>query len=148
MNTGTHIVRNKKVYAVRALDPKFREWLENRTGKRLTKLKLVSKPGTGFWRWKLEGIKDTVHGNYLYRSIFEELVPELRYIFGDSLLWVLSYMSEGRVLGLDFKREEDIFQKVDEEKLKFVDSDEFITWRSETYPTGKKPKLIELYRFR
>lgn len=146
MNTGVHVVRNKKVYAVRDIDPKFRTWLENRTGCRLTKLTLESKPGQGFWRWKLVGIKDKEYGYYVYGSVFEELVPELRYIFGDSLLWVLSFMSDGRVLGLDFRNQEDIFQRVDEKKLEFVDSDEFLTWRAETYK--EKPKLIEYYWFK
>jgi hypothetical protein len=69
-------------------------------------------------------------------------------IFGPIQIYINTKVCECSSVVNIFKREEDIFQRVDEEKLKFVDSDEFITWRSETYPTGKKPKLIELYWLR
>lgn len=148
MNTGKHTVKNKKVYAIGKMDPVLVSYLEGRTGKKLTKLKLESKPGQGFWRWKLEGIKDSTNGYYKYASLFEEMVPELEYLLGDSLVWVLKYMSEGGVLGIDLKKEEDIYQRVPQEKVDFVMSDEFLDWREERYPRGSKPKLIQLYWYK
>lgn len=150
MNTGRHVVRNKKVYAIRDIDPKFLRWLEERTEGKLTKLTVETPPGTGFWRWKLGGIKDKAYGNYSYKTVFREMIPELEYIFGEERcpLRVVSYMSEGQVLGLDFRRGEDLFQRVDPERLTWIDTDDFIEWREERYPPRKRPDILEVYKWR
>ena len=145
MNTGKHVVKNKEVYAISKLDPVFKAYLEERTGCKLTKLRADARFEGKWWRWKLEGIRDSTNGYYKYASLFEEMVPELEYLLGDSLLYVVKYVSDRGTLGIDVKDEEDIFQRISQKKVDYVMSDEFLNWREEKYPKGKKPRLVDLY---
>jgi len=109
----------KKTYNYKKIDKGFREWLEGRTGHKVKGLTLLY-PNTEveapeFWRFRLEGVKDKSFGNNLVRSLFMSMTPDLRYIFGDSLIRVCVEVQSNTLI-LDFKHEESIYQKIDTHK--------------------------------
>lgn len=107
MNTGEHIVKNKKVYAVRHLCRPLQRYFLTRGG--LTKLRLkMEEPD--FVRWEIEGPKDVVGGVYGTSSRFQEMARELKAIFGEDLVRVGKNMNSKHLV-LDFRKLEDIFRE-------------------------------------
>ena len=113
MNKGVHVVRNKEVYNLKFLDKRFRAFLEERSGKRLTKLRLLEENPI-LARWKLEGIKDINYGNYKVGCLFEELRPVFHELFQEEIIQV--GRASDRSLILDLRRKEDLFQSFTDEQ--------------------------------
>lgn len=107
-------VLNKEVYPLKELDPLLKKYLEKWSGKRLTKLRKISPSGSPFTRWRLEGIQNISYknntGNKL--SLFHSAIRlPLQEFFPESLLHVGTEIGINDLV-LDFKREEDIFQRI------------------------------------
>lgn len=138
MNNGTHIVKNKKVYAVRDLCRPLQRYFINRGG--LTKLRLKTPEGADFVRWEIEGPKDVIGGIYGKSCRFQEMARELKAIFGEDLVRVCRLV-QSKHLVLDMKTHESIFRKDIGELTEFID-------KTGELP-GKAPfpniKLTELY---
>lgn len=113
-------IRHKEVYAIRDLDPLLVSYLEKWSEGHLTKLKKISPEGSPFTRWRLEGIRNISYSNNTGNKLsllHSAMRLPLQEFFPTSLLRV------GRQLGnndliLDFKGEEDIFQRISPEVYK------------------------------
>lgn len=113
MNTGNHVVKNKKVYNLKFLDKRFRAFLEEKSFRKLTKIRLLQDV-PGLARWNLEGIKDVNYGNYKIGGLFEELRPVFHELFGEEIIQVGRAFD--RSLILDLRRKEDLFQSFTDEQ--------------------------------
>lgn len=118
MNNGTHVIKNKKVYAVRDLCRPLQRYFINRGG--LTKLLQVTPEGADFIRWEIVGPKDVIRGVYGESSRFKEMARELRAIFGDDLVRVCKQM-QSKHLMLDMRNLESIFREDIGELTDFID---------------------------
>lgn len=118
MNTGRHVVTNKRIYKRSDLDPLLVRYLERWSGGKLEKLRLISPlEQPPFYRWRLEGINNISYknntGNKLSLLHSAWRLP-LQEFFGQSLLHVGTEMTRKDLI-LDFREIEDIFDRINQE---------------------------------
>lgn len=113
MNKGVHVVRNKVVYNIKNLDKRFLEYLQQKSGRKLTKLRLLEDTPT-LARWELQGIKDINYGYRKVNCLFEELRPQLHELFQEDILQV--GRGTDKSLILDLRRKEDLFRTFTDEQ--------------------------------
>lgn len=82
----------KTHYNVKKIDQGFRKWLEEFSGCELTGITLLlsptMNPQVNFWRFELEGIKDTETKIHLRKNPFTKFIPPLRYAWQDKIIRV------------------------------------------------------------
>ena len=115
--------RAHEVHNRRLLDPLLVSLLEGYSGKKLTKLRLILPnkvhPDCGWYRWILEGIENIHYSNctgYETSTLFGAIRLPLQDILGANLLRVVQKLGCNS-LTLDFQNYEDIFMRVDPEKI-------------------------------
>lgn len=144
MNLGTHEVRNKKVYNKHLLDPLLVSLLEKWSGGKLEKL-LLEIPNRdlqdpGWYRWRLEGIKDTHYRNctgYDTSTFLGAVRLPLQELLGDDLLRVVRKWGCSDLI-LDFRTFEGIFQKINPEKAQELEGIDLTSLRK---PERKKIRI-------
>lgn len=110
-------VKSKEVYSRKNLDPLLVSYLEKWSGSHLSKLRKISPPGSPFTRWRLEGIHNISYSNNTGNklSLFHSAIRlPLQEFFPTSLLHVGTELGVNDLV-LDFKGENDIFEKIDPE---------------------------------
>lgn len=115
-------VKSKEVYNKTFLDPLLVSYLEKWSGSHLSKLRklpLRGSPGTpySFTRWRLEGIHNISYSNNTGNklSLFHSAIRlPLQEFFPTTLLHVGTEMGVNDLV-LDFKGENDIFERIDPE---------------------------------
>lgn len=115
-------IRYKEVYNKRELDPLLVFYLEKWSGGKLTKLRklpLRGSPGTpySFTRWRLEGIHNISYSNNTGNKLsllHSAIRLPLQEFFPASLLHVGTELGINDLV-LDFKGENDIFERIDRE---------------------------------
>lgn len=110
-------IRDKEVYNRTFLDPLLVSYLEKWSGSHLSKLRKISPIESPFTRWRLEGIHNISYknntGNKL--SLFHSAIRlPLQEFFPESLLHVGTEIGINDLV-LDFRGEEDIFQRISQE---------------------------------
>lgn len=110
-------VKSKEVYSRKLLDPLLVSYLEKWSGSHLDKLRKISPADSPFTRWRLEGIHNIYYSNNTGNklSLFHSAIRlPLQEFFPTTLLHVGTEMGVNDLV-LDFKGENDIFERVDKE---------------------------------
>lgn len=110
-------IRDKEVYNKRELDPLLVSYLERWSESHLDKLRKISPIGSPFTRWRLEGIHNISYSNNTGNklSLFHSAIRlPLQEFFPTTLLHVGTEIGINDLV-LDFKGENDIFERIDPE---------------------------------
>lgn len=110
-------IKCKEVYSRKPLDPLLVSYLEKWSGSHLNKLRKISPTGSPFTRWRLEGIHNISYSNNTGNklSLFHSAIRlPLQEFFPTSLLHVGTEIGINDLV-LDFKGENDIFERIDQE---------------------------------
>jgi hypothetical protein len=110
-------VKSKEVYNRTFLDPLLVSYLEKWSGSHLSKLRKISPADSPFTRWRLEGIHNISYSNNTGNklSLFHSAIRlPLQEFFPTTLLHVGTEMGVNDLV-LDFKGENDIFERIDPE---------------------------------
>ena len=110
-------VKSKEVYNRTFLDPLLVSYLEKWSGSHLSKLRKISPIESPFTRWRLEGIHNISYSNNTGNklSLFHSAIRlPLQEFFPTTLLHVGTEIGVNDLV-LDFKGENDIFERIDPE---------------------------------
>lgn len=110
-------IRDKEVYNRRELDPLLVSYLEKWSESHLDKLRKISPIESPFTRWRLEGIHNISYSNNTGNklSLFHSAIRlPLQEFFPTTLLHVGTEIGINALV-LDFRGENDIFERIDPE---------------------------------